>query len=152
MESALIVVLHGFAKRSQLNRVVDTGARLVSEGARLEALAQIALDHVATSRVARRRDGPPINAPAAAPPRFTSLQLARLKEMVSTVGCECPNHLALLVSSLQAFEEYSRQCATDDPADERLHRYLEVGTGRARVLMEELLWELCEQDQLLERL
>ena len=152
LETALIVVLHGFAKRNQLNRVVDTGARLLPENTRLETLAQVALDHVATSRVARRRDGPPIATPAAAPPRFTELQLARLKEMVSSVECECPNHLALLVSSLRAFEEYSRQCATDDPADERLHRYLEAGTGRARVLMEELLWELCEQDQLLERL
>ena len=72
--------------------------------------------------------------------------------MTSTVECECPNHLAMLVASLRSFEEYSRQCATDDPADARLHQYLEVGTGRARALMEELLWELCEQDQLLERL
>ena len=74
---------------------------------------------------------------------FTPAQLGRLQEIASSVRCECPNHLAELVSSLAAFEEYSKRCENRDAADAAMHAKLYRETSRARRLMEEALIALC---------
>jgi hypothetical protein len=67
-------------------------------------------------------------------------------DIVSPVQCECPRHLAKLVASLDAFEQYSRQCENRSPEDAALHRRLAEGTERARRTMEELLIAVCEAE------
>ena len=44
-------------------------------------------------------------------------ELGKLLEVASAVQCECPNHLAQLVSGLQGFEDYSAGCANRNDAD-----------------------------------
>lgn len=79
---------------------------------------------------------------------FTPQQLGRLQEISSSVRCECPNHLAEIVSSLTAFEEYSKRCESQDASDAAIHAKLYRETSRARRVMEEALIALCRYERI----
>jgi hypothetical protein len=79
---------------------------------------------------------------------FSRAQLGRLQEIQSAVRCECPSHLSELVTSLAAFEEYSRSCENRDTQDAKLHSHLYKQTSRARRLMEEALLALCQYEKI----
>lgn len=86
--------------------------------------------------------------PVGAARLFSQAQLGRLQEITSSVRCECPNHMAELVSSLAAFEEYSKKCENSDAADAAMHAKLYRETSRARRLMEEALVALCRYERI----
>ena len=77
------------------------------------------------------------------PPRFSRAELERLLEVSSAIRCECPSHLASLVSSLQAFERYSETCINRNEKDAYVHQMLHAETGKARLLLEDALEKLC---------
>ncbi len=80
--------------------------------------------------------------------RFSPQQLANLASAKSEVECECPKHLAQLVSDLSAFEVYSDRCASRDDEDAALHRYLHRTTAEARALVETALQKVAEAEGL----
>ena len=80
--------------------------------------------------------------------RFSPQQLANLSSVTSGIECECPRHLAQLVSDLSAFEIYSDRCANRDDDDAVLHRYLHRTTAEARALVEQALEKLAEAEGL----
>jgi len=80
--------------------------------------------------------------------QFSGHQLARLAEISTSVDCECPHHLAEILSALTAFEVYSRYCEQADEPQAELHAYLHNATGRARALMEDALAHLVEVEQI----
>lgn len=82
------------------------------------------------------------------PPRFSAEQLGRLMEIVATVKCECPNHLAQLISGLRAFEDYSKTCESRDEKDQRVHAILHRQTAAAREAMEDGLAALMEHENI----
>jgi DNA-binding transcriptional MerR regulator len=150
-----VVVLFDFAPVHVMESILATGARMVQTPVRLPILYQQIRDLAALSRGADdgSPDGPrlellPAPGDNARMParRFRDDQLARLREMTSAVECECPNHLASLVSALLGFENYSRNCESKNAEDAALHRRLASGTGRAREIVEELLVQVCIQD------
>ena len=71
--------------------------------------------------------------------RFSDAELVALTETPSTVACECPRHLAEIVTLLAGFELYSKQCAARNPNDVALHRHLHDVTSAARTMMEQAL-------------
>ena len=83
-----------------------------------------------------------------APRRFNQQQLANLSMAQSAVECECPQHLAQLVTDLSAFEIYSAKCANRDDDDAALHRYLHQTTAEARALIEAALLRVAEAEGL----
>ena len=85
--------------------------------------------------------------PAAAR-RFSPRQLANLSSACNSIECECPRHLAQLVSDLSAFEIYSDRCANRDDDDAAMHRYLHRVTAEARSLVELALHKLAEAEGL----
>jgi DNA-binding transcriptional MerR regulator len=74
-----------------------------------------------------------------APPVFDKPTLKRIASMPSDIDCECPQHLAEIVSSLSTFEAYSATCEDRSEEDARVHAHLRHVTGRARALMEQAL-------------
>ena len=80
--------------------------------------------------------------------RFTQQQLARLGMASSSIDCECPQHLAQLVSALSAFEVYSANCANRDDDDAALHRYLHRTTAGARSMIESALDRVARAEKL----
>lgn len=81
-------------------------------------------------------------------PRFSDRALRRLAVLGASLECECPNHLAAILSQLVAFERYSQGCAADDPANAALHRMLTAETARARVVLEQMLSAVCRHEGL----
>ena len=75
-------------------------------------------------------------------PLYTDAQLGTLRERSSRLSCECPNHMAELVTSLLAFERYSRSCANRGEDDATMHRTLARASADARRVMETALAEL----------
>lgn len=80
--------------------------------------------------------------------RFSPQQLANLAAAQNDVECECPKHLAQLVSDLSAFEIYSDRCSNRDDEDAALHRYLHRVTAEARALVETALQKVAEAEGL----
>jgi DNA-binding transcriptional MerR regulator len=78
------------------------------------------------------------------PRRFSNEQLARVTGLTSTIACECPNHLAELITNLSAFELYSSECANRDAKDAQLHQQLNQSAGKARAILEESLARLMD--------
>lgn len=82
------------------------------------------------------------------PRRFDQQQLARLASASTAIDCECPHHLAQLVSDLSAFEIYSANCANRNDDDAALHRYLHQTTAQARALIEIALEKVAEAEEI----
>lgn len=76
--------------------------------------------------------------------KFNDKQLALISQATPTVECECPNHLANLVTNLQSFETYSAECESRNEADAKMHAYLHRSTAQARALIEDALKALVE--------
>lgn len=84
---------------------------------------------------------------AAVPRRlYDTAALARIAAASPTVRCECPHHLVQLVSSLVAFERYSRECESRNADDAALHAFLNAATARARATMEAALARVVEAE------
>ncbi len=80
-------------------------------------------------------------APAAEiPPRqYSDATLMRVAGISSHVLCECPRHVAELITQLASFEQYSRECLNQHADDAHLHAYLCAVSGSARALFERAL-------------
>jgi DNA-binding transcriptional MerR regulator len=102
--------------------------------------------------------GQPVSTPAAAgsagfiraapPRRYDDAALAQLASLSSTVKCECPRHLAELITSLSAFERYSVECENRSSRDAALHTYLHASASHARQLIEEALDHVIEMENI----
>ena len=84
----------------------------------------------------------------AKPRILTDRQLAAISASTPKVKCECPHHMASLVSSLTAFEDYCARCEIESPEDTILHAHLGKEAAKARHLVEKALIYLCETDQI----
>ena len=79
---------------------------------------------------------------------YTDAELVTLTEMPSVVACECPRHLAEIVTLLVDFELYSAECATRNQDDAALHRHLHDVTSTARTMLEQALVRLVIEEGL----
>lgn len=80
------------------------------------------------------------------PRRYDSDALVRIAAASPVVRCECPHHLVQLVSSLAAFENYSRECENRNTEDAALHAFLHAATAQARATMEAALARVIEAE------
>ncbi len=95
----------------------------------------------------RERQELPTAREARTPERlFTDEQLASLADAAPIVACECPQHLAQLLGSLAAFEQYSLECEDRNEEDAKLHAFLHQATAECRRKMEETLGHLLDAE------
>lgn len=151
------MVLYKFATSSDVDRAKDAGLIVVRSPADVDHVRALLL-RAATQNVtyaARKADEQPgadsagLGEPGDIPPRlYTQHQLARLSKITSAIDCECPHHLASLVTDLTAFEIYSAQCANRNEDDAALHRYLHYTTAQARAAIETALKKVVEIENL----
>ena len=81
---------------------------------------------------------------AVTPRRFSSETLTTLAQLSPAMKCECPKHLAELVTDLVAFERYSAECENRNTKDAAVHAYLHATTSQARDLIEGALAHVIE--------
>ena len=82
------------------------------------------------------------------PRHFSDADLVALTEIPSLVACECPRHLAEIVTLLVNFELYSKECASGSRKDADLHRHLYEVTSVARAMLEQALARLVVEEGL----
>ena len=75
--------------------------------------------------------------------KYSDETLARVAGISTNVLCECPRHVAELISQLASFEEYSQECLNKSAADAHLHAYLRSISGSARSLFENALEKIA---------
>ena len=80
--------------------------------------------------------------------RYSDAELVALTEMPSMVACECPRHLAEIVTLLVGFELYSTECAARNQNDAALHRHLHEVTSAARTTFEQALARVVVEEGL----
>ncbi|MDQ2735381.1 MAG: MerR family transcriptional regulator [Pseudomonadota bacterium] len=87
---------------------------------------------------------PPLPAPESSgvplgPRLYSDGELVSLMEAPSRIKCECPRHLAEIVTLLVGFERYSAECLSQNEADAALHRHLQDIASVARTMFEQAL-------------
>jgi hypothetical protein len=81
----------------------------------------------------------------AKPRQFGALELSAAANLKSTLDCECPRHIAELITALANFEEYSASCSVDNWHDAAVHACIYAYTGQARHLMEKAMQSVLEE-------
>jgi DNA-binding transcriptional MerR regulator len=80
------------------------------------------------------------------PRRFDDDTLVQLAAASGTMACECPRHVAELISQLASFEQYSQECLHRSSEDAHLHAHLASVSGSARALFERALEMVAEHE------
>jgi hypothetical protein len=88
---------------------------------------------------ALRRAGAPLTGRKATPKKYSDETLSRVANISTAVLCECPRHVAELLTQLSSFEQYSQECLNKNSADQQLHEHLAEVSGQARALFEHAL-------------
>jgi DNA-binding transcriptional MerR regulator len=142
------MVVYGFGRRSAVRLLEQAGVITLHAPVSLSELHRLCLERSGT-REPSEQDIIGLADTLAEPPpvrRFNNDELAHLASASTTVKCECPHHLADLVMSLAAFENYSAECENRNPDDAALHAYLHVTTAKARAMIEEALARVAEAE------
>lgn len=81
------------------------------------------------------------------PPRkYSDQTLVRVAGISTNVLCECPRHVAELISQLANFEQYSQECLNNSSEDAHLHAQLSAISGSARALFERALEMVAQHE------
>lgn len=153
--SAQGVIVYSFGRTRDIETAAEQGIVALRAPVGADELRDATARSALLYNTVVRDSRPPEEVPVAwefsgpiAARRFSPQQLANLAVVQSEVECECPKHLAQLVSDLSAFEVYSDRCASRDDEDAALHRYLHRTTAEARALVETALQKVAEAEGL----
>ncbi len=128
--AGITVVVYGFSSSGTVGELTDAG--IVCRKAPLTAQELVAA--VFLPPPATNVDGLLANVPPGR--RFSDEEIAALANASPAVDCECPGHIAQLLSGINAFEQYSVECSDADPKERALHQHLARVAGTARALFE----------------
>jgi MerR family transcriptional regulator, light-induced transcriptional regulator len=132
-----MIVIHGFANSQVLEALRARAAVLRRSPLHPDEFKRTVVEAVrGWFSVGQALQALPDPAPV---PRFDSSDLVALIAEMPKVACECPKHLAELITLLGQFETYSADCESRQPADVALHAYLYRIAGHARAMMEQAL-------------
>jgi len=144
-KTPIVIVVYGFANRPALARLDADNVIALSapiDPAQLARICQLGLAIDPTPPTAFSS----LLMHAAQPRRYTDAFLQQLSQMPSKVQCECPNHLADLLSKLTAFERYSLECESMNSKDAAMHAMMYSASGHCREFLEEVLRRLMAHE------
>ena len=143
------VVIYGFGSSAALSELRQPNIALMRAPVDLGNLQRTALGLMlelgASVSPGDAAEGAPQD-PEVPEPRFSRKVIAKVVTQSPAMQCECPHHIAGLLFSLRAFEDYSAQCETANPDDATLHRYLKITAGVSRAAFEEALARVAEAE------
>lgn len=145
------VVVYQFGARAHLDMLRQTRARVVQAPAGFDEILILArellqclpkmtppatddLDRMIFTQIPQRR--------------FSASDLSYLASASSAVKCECPEHLALLIERLAAFEDYSEHCENENSEDAGVHMMLHGVAAHARRALEDALQRVVEFERI----
>ena len=128
-----VVVVYSFGTERAADALRAAGVTVRREPVSGNELAKLI---VLSKPLPQSADGDGIRA---RPRRYSDSELVSLAETPSRVACECPRHLAEIVTLLVGFEHYSAECVSRDEKDAELHRHLHDVTSAARTMFEQAI-------------
>lgn len=78
--------------------------------------------------------------------KYSDETLSRVAGISTNVLCECPRHVAEIITQLASFEQYSQECLNKSAEDSQLHAYLTAVSGSARALFEHALEKVAQHE------
>jgi len=134
LPTASVIVVYAFGVEAAADALRAAGVTVRREPISGAELARL----IATSKpLPEQQSGA---GPASSSPRlYSDEELASLAELPSSIACECPRHLAEIVTMLVGFERYSAECVSTGPANAVLHRHLLDVSSVARTMFEQAL-------------
>ncbi len=128
------VVVYSFGAEAAANALRASGVVVRREPVTGTELAQLIVESKS-----RQVPVPEASGARPAPRMYSDAELVALAETPSRVACECPRHLAEIVTLLVGFERYSAECVWQNEADAALHRHLHDVASVARTMFEQTL-------------
>jgi DNA-binding transcriptional MerR regulator len=139
VNAAHAVIIYRFAAQNAVERLPDCRCSSLRAPVELKVLREhcLSLDRQQMMN-AQANDSLKITGYAPSR-RYDDATLAKIGAISPTISCECPHHLAELLASLVAFEQYSSECESRDLNDAELHANLGKSASHARHLIEDAL-------------
>ena len=141
LPAANVIVVYSFGSESVVEALRSAGVTMCREPVSGKELARL----IVASRPALAAHAG-VTQPG--PRRYSDAELVALTEMQSMVACECPRHLAEIVTLLVSFESYSTGCAARNQDDAALHRHLHEVASAARTMFETALARVVAEEGL----
>lgn len=145
-----VIMAYSFARDEDLLRLATAGVIIVrsppSAADLHRALAEAAQMRAASTLLDHALDAGSEQRGVADISRYTAAELTRIGSISTSIDCECPHHLATVISNMRAFERYSADCSNRDAADAAVHEYLYRETVRANLIIENALRHLLEYE------
>lgn len=142
--AAHIIVLYSFGQEAIIDSLKQMGIVV-----RREPLPDLELSDLIQSSLmlklasSRKQDLATNTIP---PRKYDDLALMRVAGISTQVLCECPKHVAELITQLARFEQYSFDCLNKSSEDARIHAHLSAVSGTARALFEEALEMVAQHE------
>lgn len=144
VNAAHAVIVYRFSARDALDLLPEAKCSTLHAPIEARTLIQHCLSLVDRKLVQSREDNDQPITSHAPPRRYDDDSLAKIAAISPTIKCECPHHLAELLSSLAAFEQYSSECENRNQQDAELHAYLSKTASHARHMIEGALEMVIE--------
>lgn len=146
-KALVAIVVYGFASRHVLARLDAANVIALAaptDPAQLVRICQLDLAIDATPPAVFSQ----LVMHTAAPRRYADAFLHQLSQLPSKVECGCPNHLADLLTKLNAFERYGLECESTNIKDTAMHTLMYSASGHCREFLEEVLRRLMVHEGL----
>lgn len=144
LPARLVVVVYSFGTETAAQALRATGVTVRREPVSGNELAKLIV-------APKPLPAAPASSVRASPRRYSDSELVALAETPSRVACECPRHLAEIVTLLVGFERYSAECVSGDEKDAQLHRHLQEVASEARTMFEQALAQVVVEEGLVVR-
>ncbi len=144
-------VLYSFAADPVCEALATAGMALLREPQPDTVVAQWlnSLSSKAAMPLQPAADRPTPGADPVPPRRWDDTALADFANLSPTIACECPRHVAELLTQLSRFETYSTECEHRNAADAELHAYLRRVAAASRARFEAALEHVALHEGLL---
>jgi hypothetical protein len=150
-ENITVAVIYQYASAAIKEELEASGVLLVRghiDAIAIDGLAdRIIKQQQFTSALQQSADKFNLPLPATIPKQFDEQSLQQAAAQQPDIACECPRHLADLIRSLNAFEQYSQNCEADNWDDAAVHAVIYSYACQARHLMEKALLAVTENHQ-----
>jgi hypothetical protein len=132
-----VIVLYNFGQEKVIQFMMQSGMMVRKEPASDFELADLISSALL---VGTEKESTGLVVGSVIPPRkYSESTLNRVANISTNVLCECPRHVAELITQLANFEQYSHDCLNKSEKDAHLHAYLSSVSGSARALFESAL-------------
>jgi len=132
-----VIVLYNFGQENVIQFMKQSGIMVRKEPASDFELADLINSAL---MVGTEKESTGLVVGSVIPPRkYSESTLNRVANISTNVLCECPRHVAELITQLANFEQYSHDCLNKSEKDAHLHAYLSSVSGSARALFESAL-------------